>query len=194
MERTDQQETRSTPYTCTAIGEETGLSNGDDQQGKDVEHIVGLAEAHNSGLNAEDMLTFSDDPLNLTVAMPYENRTVKSDRDAADYLSEHNQCWFAGRVIAVEQNWGLSVDRREAQFLETTLPIARQSRSRHLASTTRSGSTRTRAVSTRRPSDRPPRTGRRALVVALAEIGRRKLAILKSFGVTIVKLRLTRAR
>ena len=53
--------------------------------------------------------------------MPYENRTVKSDRDAADYLPEHNQCWFAGRVIAVKQRWGLSVDEREAQFLKTAL-------------------------------------------------------------------------
>ena len=53
--------------------------------------------------------------------MPYENRTVKSDRDAADYLPEHNQCWFAARVIAVKQRWGLSVDEREAQFLKTAL-------------------------------------------------------------------------
>ena len=60
-------------------------------------------------------------PFNLTVAMPYENRTVKSDRDAADYLPEHNQCWLAARVIAVKQRWGLSVDDREAQFLKTGL-------------------------------------------------------------------------
>ena len=53
--------------------------------------------------------------------MPYENRTVKSDRDAADYLPEHNQCWFATRVIAVKQRWGLSVDEREARFLKTAL-------------------------------------------------------------------------
>ena len=110
-----------TPYTCSAIGGEEGLSNRDDQQGTDVEHIVALAEAHDSGLKAEDMLTFSGDPLNLTLAMPYENRTVKSDRDAADFLPEQNQCWFAGRVIAVKQKWGLSVDTREAHFLKTAL-------------------------------------------------------------------------
>ena len=110
-----------TPYTCTAIGGEEGLSNRDDQQDTDVEHIVALAEAHDSGLNADDMLTFSGDPLNLTLALPRENRTVKGDRDAADYLPAHNQCWFAGRVIAVKQRWGLSVDEREAQFLKTAL-------------------------------------------------------------------------
>ena len=110
-----------TPYTCTTIGGEEGLSNQDEQQGTDVEHIVALAEAHDSGLSAEDMLTFSGDPFNLTVAMPYENRTVKNDRDAADYLPEHNQCWFAARIIGVKQRWGLSVDEREARFLKTAL-------------------------------------------------------------------------
>ena len=33
---------------------------------------------HDSGLKAEDMLTFLDDPLNLTLAMPYENRTARA--------------------------------------------------------------------------------------------------------------------
>lgn len=110
-----------TPYTCGPIGGEEGLSNRDDQRGTDVEHIVALAEAHDNGLSANDMITFSGDPLNLTLAMPYENRTAKADRDAADYLPAHNQCWFAGRVIAVKQRWGLSVDEREAQFLKTAL-------------------------------------------------------------------------
>ena len=69
-----------TPYTCATIGGEEGLSNREEQEGTDVEHIVALAEAHDSGLSADDMVTFSGDPFNLTVAMPYENRTVKSDR------------------------------------------------------------------------------------------------------------------
>ena len=86
-----------------------------------LEHIVALAEAHDSGLSTDDLMTFSGDPLNLTLATPHENRTVKGDRDAADYLPANNQCWFAGRVIAVKQRWGLSVDEREAQFLKTAL-------------------------------------------------------------------------
>ena len=110
-----------TPYTCTAIGGEQGLSNRGDEEGTDVEHIVALAEAHDSGLSADDLVTFSGDPLNLTLATPHENRTVKGERDAADYLPANNQCWFAGRVIAVKQRWGLSVDAREAQFLKTAL-------------------------------------------------------------------------
>ena len=110
-----------TPYTCSEIGGEEGLSDRDDDEVTEVAHIVALAEARDSGLSADDMVTFSGDPLNLTLAMPLENGTVKGDRDAAGYLPANNQCWFAARVIAVKQRWGLSVDEREAQFLKTAL-------------------------------------------------------------------------
>ena len=98
-----------TPYTCTAIG---GVLTG-----VDVEHIVALAEAHDSGLHPAQMLAFSGDPLNLTVAAPRENRNVKSDKDAADYLPPRNRCWFAGRVLDVKSRWGLAVDAAEAVAL-----------------------------------------------------------------------------
>ena len=98
-----------TPYTCTAIG--------GDMTRVDVEHIVALAEAHDSGLSPSRMLAFSGDPLNLTVAAPRENRVVKSDKDAADYLPPRNRCWFAVRVLAVKARWGLTVDAAEATAL-----------------------------------------------------------------------------
>ena len=98
-----------TPYTCAVIG--------GDLRSTDVEHIVALAEAHDSGLPAPMMLAFSGDPLNLTVAMPRENRSVKSAKDAADYLPPRNSCWFAARVLAVKARWGLTVDRAEAEAL-----------------------------------------------------------------------------
>ena len=98
-----------TPYTCTAIG--------GDLTSVDVEHIVALAEAHDSGLEPAQMLAFSGDPFNMTVAMPRENRIAKSDHDAADYLPPRNGCWFAARVLAVKALWGLAVDRAEAVAL-----------------------------------------------------------------------------
>ena len=98
-----------TPYTCTAIG--------GDLTRVDVEHIVALAEAHDSGLPPAMMLEFSGDPLNLTVAAPRENRNVKSDKDASDYLPPRNRCWFAGRVLDVKSRWGLTVDPDEAVAL-----------------------------------------------------------------------------
>ena len=102
-----------TPYTCAEIG--GNLRN------TDVEHIVALAEAHDSGLPAERMLAFSGDQLNLTVAMPRENRVVKSDKDAAGYLPPRNRCWFAGRVLDVKARWGLTVDAVEADALLAAL-------------------------------------------------------------------------
>ena len=102
-----------TPYTCSTIN--NNLRN------TDVEHIVALAEAHDSGLSPDQMLEFSGDILNLTVAMPRENRIVKSDQDAADYLPPRNRCWFAGRVLDVKTRWGLTVDTTEAISLIWTL-------------------------------------------------------------------------
>ena len=98
-----------TPYTCTAIG--------GDLTRVDVEHIVALSEAHDSGLAPSQMLAFSGDPLNLTVAAPRENRHVKSDKDAAGYLPPRNRCWFAGRVLDIKSRWGLTVDAAEATAL-----------------------------------------------------------------------------
>ena len=111
-----------TPYTCTPIGGRRNLrKRGNDRPGTDVEHIVALAEAHDSGLRPEDLKTFAADPANLTLAMPTENRTEKSDRDAAEYLPEHNQCWFAARVLHVKQKWELAVDPAEAEALRHAL-------------------------------------------------------------------------
>ena len=33
----------------------------------------------------------------------------------------HGLCWFAARVVAVRQRWGLTIDAREAAALETVL-------------------------------------------------------------------------
>ena len=98
-----------TPYTCTAIG--------GNLRSVDVEHIVALAEAHDSGLAPARMLLFSGDPFNLTVAMPRENRIAKSAKDAADYLPPRNRCWFARRVLDVKSRWGLTIDPAEAAAL-----------------------------------------------------------------------------
>ena len=102
-----------TPFTCTPIA--------GNLRSTDVEHIVALSEAHDSGLAPGRMLEFSGDPLNLTVAAPRENRHVKSDKDAAGYLPPRNRCWFAGRVLAVKARWGLTVDADEAVALINAL-------------------------------------------------------------------------
>ena len=90
----------------------------------DIEHIVARSEAHDSGLCAADAATrlrFASDLDNLTLASPSVNRNHKKAYDAAEWLPAKNVCWFAGRVVAVKREYGLTVDRREAEALELAL-------------------------------------------------------------------------
>ena len=93
----------------------------------DIEHIVALSEAHDSGLCAAgpaDRRRFAADLLNLTLAAPAVNRCGpggKCASDAADWLPPENRCWFAGRVLAVKRKYGLTVDSREARTLQRVL-------------------------------------------------------------------------
>ena len=88
-----------------------------------IEHIVASSEAHDSGLcNASKFVRklFASDLLNLTSASPSVNRS-KWPRDAADWLPEMNECWFADTVVNVRNKYGLTIDRREADALENVL-------------------------------------------------------------------------
>ena len=90
----------------------------------DIEHIVARSEAHDSGLCAASQETrrrFATDLLNLTLASPDVNRGQKNDRDAAAWVPNRNQCWFADRVVRVRQKYSLTIDRREASALDQVL-------------------------------------------------------------------------
>ena len=90
----------------------------------DIEHIVARSEAHDSGLCAADAASqrrFASDLLNLTLASPAVNRTHKNDKDAAEWLPDLNQCWFADRVVAVRRKFGLTIDPHEAAALDRVL-------------------------------------------------------------------------
>ena len=93
-------------------------------QESDIEHIVARSEAHDSGLCATDADTrerFAEDLDNLTLATPALNRYQKGSKDAAEWQPQLNVCWFAGRVLAVRLEYGLTVDRSEAYALEGML-------------------------------------------------------------------------
>ena len=103
------------PYTgqCFATARET-----------DIEHIVPLSEAHDSGLCSASAATkarFAGDVLNLTLASPRVNRYEKGARDGAEWQPQRNACWFANRTLEVRRKYGLSIDRREAVAIESTL-------------------------------------------------------------------------
>ncbi len=90
----------------------------------DIEHVVATSEAHDSGLCAGDpqiRARFSSDLRNLTLAAPRVNRVEKKGKDAAEWMPERNRCWFAARVVEVRRAYGLTVDRREADALESVL-------------------------------------------------------------------------
>ncbi|MDE0255887.1 MAG: hypothetical protein OYG32_13930, partial [Rhodospirillaceae bacterium] len=79
----------------------------------DIEHIVAVSEAHDSGLCAAgpaDRRRFASDPLNLTLAAPAVNRcgpAGKCGLDSGEWLPRKNRCWFAARVVAVKRRYRL---------------------------------------------------------------------------------------
>ena len=90
----------------------------------DIEHIVSLSEAHDSGLCAADARTkrrFASDLLNLTLASPRLNRYEKRYYDAAEWIPKLNRCWFAKTVVMVKRAYGLTVDLDEMRALEKIL-------------------------------------------------------------------------
>ena len=90
----------------------------------DIEHIVARSEAHDSGLCAAGPATkakFAADLLNLTLASPSVNRHQKVAKDAAEWLPELNQCWYVDRVVQVRREYGLTIDRAEADAIDRIL-------------------------------------------------------------------------
>ena len=93
----------------------------------DIEHIVAVSEAHDSGLCAAGLdlrRRFASDLLNLTLAAPEVNRCGSGGKcafDFAEWLPPMNRCWYAARIVAVKRAYALTVDRREAAALERVL-------------------------------------------------------------------------
>ena len=90
----------------------------------DIEHIVARSEAHDSGLCAAGPATwseFSSDLLNLTLASLSVNRHQKSDNDIAEWLPDLNQCWYVDRTLQVRREYGLTIDRAEADAVDWIL-------------------------------------------------------------------------
>ena len=105
-----------TPYTCVLFDIEP---NG--TAATDIEHIVALAEAYDSGLAESRYRAFAGDLDNLTIADPSVNRNDKSDRDAGEWMPDMNQGWFASTVVGVKQKYELSVNPAERDALTRML-------------------------------------------------------------------------
>ena len=105
-----------TPYSCLAFDI---TANG--TAATDIEHIVALAETHDSGIADDRRRDIASDLDNLTIADPTVNRSEKSDRDAAEWTPARHGAWFVERVIQVKREYGLSVDPAERDALEALL-------------------------------------------------------------------------
>lgn len=86
----------------------------------DMDHIVALAEAHDSGIADDRRRAFASDLANLTIAAPRVN-AQKGARDAAEWMPTRHGAWFAERVIQVKLEYGLTVDPAERDALEALL-------------------------------------------------------------------------
>ena len=105
-----------TPYSCLPFD-----ITSDGTAATDIEHIVALAEAHDSRIADDQRRAIAADLDNLTIADPTVNRSEKSDRDAAEWTPARHGAWFAERVIAVKLEYGLSVDPAERDALQRLL-------------------------------------------------------------------------
>ena len=104
-----------TPYSCIAFDiTPSGTA------ATDIEHIVALAEAHDSGIADDRRRDFAADLDNLTIADPPVNRS-KGARDAAEWMPTRHGAWFAERVIQVRQEYGLTIDPDERDALKALL-------------------------------------------------------------------------
>ena len=101
-----------TPYSCLAFD-----ITPDGTAATDIEHIVALAETHDSSI-ADRRRDIASDLDNLTIADPTVTRSEKSDRDAAEWMPARHGAWFAERVIQVTLEYGLRVD----PFLDKPAP------------------------------------------------------------------------
>ena len=90
----------------------------------DIEHIISLSEAHDSGLcaaNEETKVRFASDLRNLTLASPEVNRDQKGGSDASEWLPEKNKCWYANQIVKVKKAYELTVDSNELIALEKVI-------------------------------------------------------------------------
>ena len=105
-----------TPYSCKLFDIRT-----DGTAATNIDHIVALAEAYDSGLPDSRFRDFAGDLAGLTIADPVVNRQQKSDSDAADWRPLRNTGWFATQVVAIKQKYGLAVNPAERDALASML-------------------------------------------------------------------------
>ena len=97
-----------------------------DPSGFDVDHVVPLKEAWDSGAwrwsaNTRERFANDLDYPGALIAVSASSNRSKSDRDPAEWLPERGLCRYAKTWIAVKFRWRLAVDSREKSELTRIL-------------------------------------------------------------------------
>ena len=92
----------------------------------DIEHVVSLSEAHDSGLCGRSRLDkrrFARDLDNLALASVSLNRYKKKGKDAGEWLPpiHSGRCFLAETTVKIKKRYNLSVDVREYVVLDSLL-------------------------------------------------------------------------
>ena len=83
----------------------------------DIEHIVAVSEAHESGMSERtdaERKAFGNDLDNLTLASPRVNRYEKVAKDPAEWLPKNNRCWYVAKFLEIKKKYNLTMDQAEA--------------------------------------------------------------------------------
>ena len=94
----------------------------------DVDHVVPLAEAWDSGASAwdaakrEKYANDQTDPRHLIAVTGASNRS-KSDQDPADWMPTNKAyaCEYLTNWVSIKVRWNLAVDKKEKDFITTGL-------------------------------------------------------------------------
>ena len=96
----------------------------------DLDHLVALSEAHDSGAcawSSQQKKAFIKDPINHSLASPRQNREEKQGKDWAEWrpplnsTNLQNWCFAAMRIVSVKGFYELTVDPEEYINLAGTL-------------------------------------------------------------------------
>jgi len=89
----------------------------DDAGEVDVDHVVALAEAWDSGIDSDDMKTYGGDTTNLVLLTDSVNQS-KGDKDAAEWQPTDNVAYYVDIYITTKRRYNLSVDQVELEALQ----------------------------------------------------------------------------
>lgn len=181
--------------TAPAVGSGCGLSGGSwyspydggtetgTGSGFDIDHMVPLAEAWDSGAadwgpgRREDFANDLGYPDALVAVTARSNRS-KADRDPGEWQPPDAaaRCWYASAWVQVKTRWGLSVDQREADALRgvltgcDTADMAAPAPVAAPASAPATSAPAAQNENSEDPADPPSETSETADLAALAEL------------------------